>query len=76
MMINLGATNWNRGLQGACIGGHLELAQLMITKGVNNWSVGLREACKGCHMKLVFLMISYGATYCYHCKKSIEYHIK
>ena len=31
-----GADNWNRGLRGACQGGHTEIINLMISKGANN----------------------------------------
>ena len=32
-MISRGATDWNGGLRGACVGGHVELVRLMISKG-------------------------------------------
>jgi hypothetical protein len=62
LMISLGATNWNNGLQGACKGGHLELVDLMISHGAYDWNLGLYGACEGGHFKLIQLMISRGAN--------------
>ena len=39
-MIQIGATDWNWGLYGACKGGHREIMELMIQKGANNCSCG------------------------------------
>ena len=58
-LIKQNANDWNSGLCGACIGGHLYLANLMINKGANN---GLYGACYGGHLELVNLMINKGAT--------------
>ena len=61
-MISSGANDWNRGLLGACLGGHLELAKLMISKGANDWYRGLYGACEGGHLELAQLMISKGIS--------------
>ena len=71
--IELDEGAWNWGLNGACEGGHIKLAQLMINKGEkqlvvsgvpsglpNCWNWGLRNACYGGQMKLAQLMISKG----------------
>ena len=54
--------DWNRGLRGACYGGHMALALLMIEKGATDWNWGLRGACEGGHMALAQLMFEKGAT--------------
>jgi ankyrin repeat protein len=61
-MIDKGATDWDWGLQGACRGGHLSIAQLMIDKGATEWDAGLEDACYSGHLDLVQLMIEKGAT--------------
>jgi hypothetical protein len=61
-MIEKGARGWDRGLGGACQGGHLSIAQLMIEKGAWCLNVGLDGACQGGHLDLVELMIEKGAT--------------
>jgi hypothetical protein len=61
-MIEKGATDWNWGLRNACLGGHLELAQLMTEKGARDWDEGLLGACEGGYLDLVQLMIEKGAT--------------
>lgn len=55
-------TNWNNGLRGACMGGHLDIAELMISKGANNWNDGLYEACSEGHIDLAKLMMSKGGV--------------
>jgi len=52
----------NRGLGGACEGGHRDLVDLMIAKGANDWNRGLWMACDGGHPDLVDLMIQKGAN--------------
>ncbi len=54
--------NWNWGLQGACIGGHLKIVNIMIEKGANNWNWGLYNACMGGNLNIVNLMIKMGAN--------------
>jgi len=49
--------DWNFGLEGACQGGHCQLAQFVIKKGANYWSSGLYGACKGGHKKFAEWMI-------------------
>ena len=66
--------NWNWGLEGACMGGHLELAELMISRGANDWNSGLDGACYGRQLALIELMISRGATVCHWCEKPITEH--
>ncbi len=60
--LNLGA-NINRGLYGACEGGHIDLVELIIEKGANLGNMGLYHACKGGNIKIVELMIDKGAKY-------------
>jgi hypothetical protein len=64
---------WNSGLFGACVGGHLQLVNLMIENGANAWNNSLKGACIGDHISLVNLMIKKGATQC-GCGKSIQDH--
>ena len=63
-VIKMGANDWNRGLYGACEGGHKEMAVYMISKGANYWNQGLGGACKGGHKEMADYMISKGATKC------------
>lgn len=35
MMISRGAKNWNAGLEGACIGGHMNIVDFMLFKGAD-----------------------------------------
>ena len=43
LMIEKGARDWDRGLEGACLGGHLDLTELMIEKGatIGNGDFGM-----------------------------------
>src|SRR3972149_6083103 len=75
LMISLGATNWNWGLECACLGGHRDLVNLMISLGANYWNRGLMFACLGGHRNLVNLMIEKGATYCKHCDRNADDHL-
>ena len=54
--------NWNWGLEGACRGGHCELAEWMVEKGATWWDWGLSGACRGGHRELAEFMIAKGAT--------------
>jgi hypothetical protein len=58
---NSETTIWNYGLAGACLGGHIDIVNLMIEKGANDWNWGLSGACRGGHLNIVKLMISKGA---------------
>jgi len=68
--------DWNKGLFGACQGGHKMLVELMIKKGATFWNWGLEGACRGGHKMLAELMISKGARICRYCCKSIEEHLQ
>ena len=48
-------------MKGACLGGHLELAQLMIDHGANDWNSALYHSCEGGSHKVVDLLIRKGA---------------
>ena len=61
-MLEMGATDWNAGLRGACLGGHMNFAQLMIEKGAQNWQEGLEHAYAADHKELGDLMITMGAS--------------
>ena len=56
------SNNVDNGLYGACIGGHLELANLMIENGATDFDIGLECACQGGHLDLANLLIAKGAT--------------
>jgi hypothetical protein len=47
----------DHGLEGACEGGHEDLAKLMLIKGARGYEYGLYGACKGGHKNLAELMI-------------------
>ena len=49
--------NWNGGLSCACLGGNLDIVNLMIEKGATYFDWGLEGACSGGHLNLVNLMI-------------------
>lgn len=60
------ALDWDRGLGGACLGGHKELILLMKDYGATDWDSALYYACKGGHKDVVDLLISYGANFWNH----------
>ncbi len=60
-LVKLGA-DLNYGLYGACIGGHLDIVNLMVKLGANHFNWGLHYACCGGHLDLVNLMIKSGAN--------------
>ena len=60
MMMELGAKDWDAGLEFACEGGHRDLALFMIKQGAHVWAHGLYGACKGGHKELVLLIIKQG----------------
>ena len=68
-LIDNGAKDWNAGLIGACLGGHMNLVELMTDKiklanehNLGNWNKALFFACKGGDIKITKLMIGEGAT--------------
>lgn len=55
-------TMLNRGLAGACIGGHMKLVELLIERSDDlDWNLGLCGACIGGHPAIALLMIEKGA---------------
>lgn len=50
--------DWNTLLQAACIGGNVDVVQLMISKGANDWPSGFQAACKNNHVPIAELMNS------------------
>lgn len=48
---------WDRGLCGACRGGHKELIEMMISKGARNYERALDYACRGRQLEIVKLML-------------------
>jgi len=61
LMFDKGATNYNWGLEGAALGGHMDIVQLLLSKGADP-DAGLESAAEGGHMDIVQLMLSKGAT--------------
>jgi hypothetical protein len=51
-----------RGLSGACWGGHMETALMLIKLGADCWNDGLESACKGGQPEMVLLMSQKGAS--------------
>ncbi len=62
--INMGKNDvdYNQGLLGACVGGHLEIAKLMLEKGGKKLNLGLYHACVGGNIDIIELLISKGAN--------------
>ena len=56
-MIEKGANDWDYGLKGACLGGHIDLVLFMIERGAEYWEFGIKNARKGGHNDLVLFMI-------------------
>jgi hypothetical protein len=52
-IIQKGCNNWERGLQGACKGGHLDIIKLMIFKGAKDFVTAFNFACSGGNLKIV-----------------------
>jgi hypothetical protein len=51
--------DWDEGLKGACVGGHLEIAKIMIEKGVNDKLYnGLKAACRYGQLEIVNMILS------------------
>ena len=53
--------DWNIGLYGACIGGHIDIIKALIEKGATDWNSGLFHACFGGHIDIVKFLIEKGA---------------
>ncbi len=51
---------FDRALEAACFGGHLEACQLMIKYGADDYLRGLECACLGSHLEICKLMINLG----------------
>jgi hypothetical protein len=60
--LNIPNASSDRGLYGACAGGHIELAELMISRGATIFDGGLYNACYHGHEDIAQLMISLGAN--------------
>ena len=61
LMLDKGATDYDRALARAAEGGHMDIVQLMLDKGADpNW--GIARAAEGGHMDIVQLMLDKGAT--------------
>jgi len=58
--IKKGADDYNFGLYGACLGGHLDIINMMLQKGADV-NYGLYGACLGGHLDLVNMMLQKGA---------------
>ena len=61
-LISRGIQDWDLGLAGACVGGHLNIARLMIRKSKKSrhkldWDNGLECACESGNVKLVNFML-------------------
>jgi hypothetical protein len=61
-LLDVGADNFDAGLEGACEGGHLEEAKLMIQLGATDVEKGLWAAVAGQKPLLAKFMIEMGAT--------------
>jgi hypothetical protein len=62
----LGATKKNEILSGACLGGHLELAEWVIEMGIEeletrDWDWALKWACEGGHLRVAKWTVEMGA---------------
>ncbi len=66
-MIRRGACDWNDGLRGACLGGHMDIMEDMAERGADDWNGGLVRACVGENIDVVDEMIRRGANNCYWC---------
>jgi hypothetical protein len=61
IMTRLGNKNYDFGLHGACMGGHMDIVEYMIKCGARDYEYGLFGACLGGHMDIVNYMIKCGA---------------
>jgi hypothetical protein len=67
-MVDLGATDLNRGLRTACAWGHANCARLMVELGATQLNEGLAYACiYGRTVDCARLMVELGATECSDC---------
>jgi hypothetical protein len=62
LMIEHGATNWNRGMTNASYGKYLNIIELMIEHGANNWEMALIRACRTRNVVMAEYMIKRGAV--------------
>lgn len=62
MMLDCGATDYNRSLVNAAQFGHEHIVRLMIEKGANRYDRAMAQAAFGGHKNMVNLMLRYGAT--------------
>lgn len=54
--------NYNKYMNTACVGGHIEVVKLLIKKGTNNWPQCFKSACTGSKARLVqFILTHYTA---------------
>lgn len=61
-MIEMGATDFNRGLYIACENGVFAIVELMIEHGATDFNSGLSVVCKHKNLKLAKLMVEKGAN--------------
>ena len=61
LMLDKGATDYDRALARAAEGGHMNIVQLMLDKGATDYNEGLNGAARGGHMDIVQLMLKKGA---------------
>ena len=59
LMLERGATWYNGGLYGACIGGHMEIVMLMLERGATHYNGGLDRAFWGDHREIILLLLEY-----------------
>lgn len=65
--------DYDWGLAGACMGGHVDIVKLMMDEGGNNWGLALLYACMGGHINLVKLMMSKGEIGTVYLGQSLHY---
>jgi len=53
--------HWSGGMQGAAIGGHMDIVKFFIEKGAYDWNSGMDRAAKGGHIDIVQFFIEKGA---------------
>lgn len=56
-------TVFNMCLEGACIGGHINVVKFAIKNGAINYGTGMIRACQYNHIELVKMMMTYGANH-------------
>lgn len=55
--------SFNKGLWGACFGGHMEIVKLMINKGAVSYVYGLVYSFTRGHLEIAKLMLKHGRSY-------------